>query len=167
MVPRLLLRVVAGAGIAAGGGLLGGCTGFEPPEPREVAELRETFAVDGQPVPPAAVRLFSAHTTPVGPVVHAIDLTAAARSEAFDDIALDGEWVRTGSGYGYRVLGTLDDGTHVVETVDGDQRRVLFLKFEGRWQADESPRLLMRCVGHHVVGADQTVTLRGDRVRVE
>lgn len=153
------------------GVLVGGCALVGRPEPREMEAIRGSFAYEGTSISPALVQLFSAFPTEVGPVVHAVDLTAAGVSPGFPAGVDDAGWITGEDGFAYRVVGRLDDGTHVLHTrgagyEDEPTERVVFVVFEARYRADDTPRILMRCTGNNPIATGNTPVIVGDEVEV-
>ena len=169
--------------VAAVGGVASWWPSLPRPDARAAALLREvdaTFTAGGRPVHPKLVGEFLGWVGDGGAVTLAIDLSASLGTDEY----FDGHAERRGREFihrepgvpgsiGYRHLGRLADGTHVVRTLQNGGgtltlRHLLFLGSAaepvgrtGRW------RVVLRVAGdHHLTGRVADLRVVADGVQI-
>ena len=145
------------------------------------------FAYAGGPVHPRLVQEFEGWLSDGGAITLAVDVRAAHGTDEYSEpVRASAGWVECRyeadgrpQSYAYRRLGTMSDGTHVLETAwngggSGTFTQLVFVRFtveplshNQRDDAD-SYRLVMKCVRDFPLGDrdDGVIEVSADRVRI-
>ena len=137
-------------------------------------ELNNSFTYRGEPIHPALVKEFSnwmSDNRP--PIITTVDVSAAFNTNQYhlseikkrndwyfyEEIETDGD-IRFYESFGYRWLGKMDNGIHVLETASSgggsgvfmDLMLVKFSEGEILWEGKKEKQLLMSIVGTYMLG---------------
>jgi hypothetical protein len=167
----MALVLLAAAGCSREKQTNAGNSGSEPVTARATVELRQAlqdasgpFTCGGKPIHPALVYEFIPWLSDSGPVAVAVDLIPAQKSNKYFQclVQLSEQWIECDvrslspdreqeQKFGYRRLGVLTDGTHVIKTYywgggSGVFYDLVLVRFEPEKTLDSHGTLRMRIV---------------------